>query len=237
MRSKLLILTEAFFIITFAAGLAGCTGETTPAPLTASEIIASSSEQMRLVNSFHFGLEQVGGGTPIAMGLEMTDAVGDVVRPNRLQTTISGKVAGMFLEVQLINVGEDIYMTNPLTKKWEALPAQFNVLEVFDVNTGIAAIMQGILQLERLEDEALDGVLCYHLGGNIISNDLRPITIIAVEGASIPIEIWIGQEDFLLRSIKLEGRITEAEVEGIVRTLKLSDYNAAVTIEPPNLNQ
>jgi hypothetical protein len=54
-----------------------------------------------------------------------------------------------------------------------------------------------------------------------------------MEGASISIEVWIGRDDFLLRSIRLEGRITEAEAEGIVRTLKLSGFDVPVTIEAP----
>ena len=207
--------------------------ESTPAPLKAPEIIAKSSEKMEAINSFHFVLDQVGGGTPIAMGLEMSKAVGDVVRPDRLKTTISGKMRGMFLEVQIITVGEEIYMTNPLTGKWELLPAQFNILGVFDPNNGIAAIMKGIAALTKLSDEDMGGVVCYHLSGSIASTDLRQIIVSSVEGVTIHVEVWIGKEDFLVRNIKLEGKITEAEVEGIIRTLKLSNFNEEVSIEVP----
>ena len=229
------ILLLVFSIAALATTFGGCAGTTTPAPITASEIIASSSEQMQSIDSFHFELEQEGGGTPIAMGLEMTSAVGDVARPDKLQTTISGTVAGMFIEVQIINIGEDIYMTNPLSHKWELLPAQFSILKVFNVNTGIGAVIKGIKDLARLDDGEVDGVPCYHLSGSIESETLRPITITSIEGASIPIQIWIGKDDFLPRSISLEGKITEAEAEGIVRTLTLSNFNAAVSIEAPSL--
>ena len=37
----------------------------------------------------------------------------------------------------------------------------------------------------------------------------------------------------MVRLIKLEGKITEAEVLGIVRTLKLSNFNEEVSIELP----
>jgi len=107
-------LTLVLSLVIFMVTVTGCT-RSTPAALSASEIISKSSERMEAINSFHFVLDQVGGGTPIAMGLEMTNAVGDVVRPDRLKATISGKLSGMFLEVQIVSVGEEMYMTNPLT--------------------------------------------------------------------------------------------------------------------------
>lgn len=225
-------LAVVLSLIIFMVTVTGCT-KSAPAPLSASEIISKSSEKMEAINSFHFVLDQVGGGTPIAMGLEMTNAVGDVVRPDRLKATISGKLSGMYLEVQIITVGEEMYMTNPLTGKWELLPTQFSVLKVFDPNTGIAAILKGIVDLAKLSDEEMEGAICYHLSGSIDSDELRPITVSSVEGVTIPIEVWIGEEDFLVRHIKLEGKITEAEVEGIIRTLKLSNFNEEVSIEVP----
>jgi hypothetical protein len=231
-QSSTLIVVLSFIILMIT--VTGCTEPApAPAPLSASEIISQSSEKMEAVNSFHFILDQVGGGTPIAMGLEMTNAVGDIVRPDRLKATISGTFSGMFLEVQIITVGEEIYMTNPLTGKWELLPAQFSILKVFDPNTGIAAIMKGMVDLARLDDEEMEGVICYHLSGSIASDKLRPITVTSVEGVAIPIEVWIGEEDFLVRHIKLQGKITEGEVEGIIRTLKLSSFNEEVSIEVP----
>jgi hypothetical protein len=229
-QSAALIVVLSFLVLIIT--VAGC-GESATSPLRASEVVSKSIEEMEAVNSFHFVLDQAGGGTPIAMGLEMTSADGDVVRPDRLKATISGKFSGMFLEVQLISVGEDIYMTNPLSGKWELLPTQFSVLKVFDPNTGITAIMKGMVDLTRLDDEKVEGISCYHLGGSIDSDKLRPITVSSVEGVAIPIEIWIGEEDFLVRHIKLEGKITEGEVEGIIRTLTLSGFNKEVSIEVP----
>jgi lipoprotein LprG len=227
------MLTVFLSFVIFVSMVIGCAKQTTT-PLKASEIISKSSEKMESINSFHFVLDQVGGGTPIATGLEMTSAVGDVVKPDRLGTTISGLLSGMFIEVQIITVNEEIYMTNPVTGKWELLPAQFNILGVFDPNNGIAAIMKGIADLTKLDDEKMGGVVCYHLSGSIDSTVLRPIIVNSVEGVTIHTEVWIGEEDFLVRNIKLEGKITEAEAEGIIRTLELSNFNEEVSIEIPD---
>ena len=152
------------------------------------------------------------------MGVEMTKAEGDVVRPDKLQITISGTAMGMSLELKLITSGEKTLMTNPLSGKWEVPPEQFKVLSVFDPGTGMAAIIKGITAPTKLNDEEIGGTLCYHLKGSIASDALRPITGSAAAGVVISAEAWIGKEDFLVRHIKLEGKITEAEKEGIVRT-------------------
>ncbi len=233
-QSKILTLLLSF--ITLVVMVIGCAGPAeTPAetPLTALEIIDKSSQKLQGINSFHFVLEHVGGGTPIAMGLKMNEAVGDVAKPDRLKMTASGTMAGMFLEVEIISVGEVTYMTNPLTGRWELLPTEFRALSVFDMNSGVAAIMRGIADLTRLDDEEMDGVPGYHLRGSIDSGDLASITGSSVEGVKIDTEVWIGKEDFLVRLIKLEGKITESEVAGIVRTLKLSNFNEEVSIELP----
>jgi lipoprotein LprG len=206
----------------------------TPTPLTAAEIIEKSAEKMETLSSFHFELDQVGGGTPIAMGLEMTKAVGDVARPGKLKTTISATIAGMFLEVGIITVGETTYMTNPLTMQWEPLPSEFSAVALFNPDIGIKAIIKGVKNPTKLEDEEVAGIFCYHLKGTLDSSDLRPfVGSAALEGIPIGTEIWIGKDDFLLRQIKLEGRLTEAEKPGIIRTITLSKFDQPVTIELP----
>jgi len=93
--------------------------------------------------------------------------------------------------------------------------------------------MKGMVDITKLSDEEVEGAICYHLSGSIDSDELRPITVSSVPGVTIHIEVWIDQEDFLVRHIQLEGKITETEVEGIIRTLKLSNFNEEVSIEVP----
>lgn len=217
--------------------VAGCGTEetTTPlesevSPLTAAEVIANACEKLEALSTFHFNLEQEGGGTPIAMGLEMTAASGDVARPDRLKVRVS---AG-FLEVQVITVGEDTFMTNPLTGEWEPLPNDFSAVKLFDPDTGIKAIMGKISGAMKLSEDRVAGVVCYHIRGTLDSGDLIAISCgAAIEGVSIDTELWIGKEDFLLHQIKLEGQITEEEKPGIVRILSISDFDQPVTIELP----
>jgi hypothetical protein len=163
----------------------------------------------------------------------MTKVDGDTVKPDKLQATLTGTVSGMSVTIKMISIGTVTYMTNPLSNSWEQLPTEFAILSVFNPNTGITAIMRGITGLTKLSDAQSAGVDCYHLSGNIDSANLSPITGSSVPGTSIGVELWIGKDDLLVRSIKLTGQITATEVPGIVRTLNLSNFNETLNIALP----
>jgi len=211
-----------------------CGPKQKPTPtLTAQEVVQRCVASMEDLDSFHFELEQ-SSGSPIAMGLELVSASGDIARPGRLKLHISATMGSMALEVDIITVGEKTYMTNPLSGQWEPLPTEFNAIKLFDPDTGIRAIIGGITSLTKLADEEVSGTACYHIKGTLDSSKLRPITCgAALEGVPIDTELWIGKEDFLLRQVRIKGQITEGEEPEIVRTLRLSQFNQPVSIELP----
>lgn len=224
--------------ISIAILLSGCNESLAPSPaLSATEIVDRCAETMETIDSFHLELTQVGGTTPIAMGLEMSEAAGDVVRPDRLKGEITATMMGLPVRLEYIAVGNTSFVTNPLTGQWEPFPSEFSAAGIFDPDTGIAAILRGMTNLSRLEDQKMAGFACFHIKGNIISDDLRPITrlftLSQLEGVDIAAEVWLDWEDFLLRRIRLEGQITAEEKPGIIRTITFSDYNKSVEIELP----
>jgi lipoprotein LprG len=219
--------------------LIGCTQSTatptatTPTSLTVTQVISKASDKFDTVNSFHFALNQSGGGTPIGMGLVMMKVDGDIVRPDKLKATITGMVSGMSMGVQMISSGGVTYMTNPLSGSWEQLPSEFAVLSVFNPNNGVTSVMKGMTGFTKLSDEQSAGVVCYHISGSIDSEKLSPITGSSVKGTTIGVELWVGKDDFLIRSIKLTGKITETEVTGIIRTLDISAFDETISITLP----
>ena len=234
-RSKLAIIALCSVILVLFGGCSKSviTTTTTTVSLTAAQIIVQASDKLDAVNSFHCTLDQTGGGTPIGSGVEMTKVDGDIVKPDKLQATLTGTVSGMSVTIKMISIGTVTYMTNPLSNSWEQLPTEFAILSVFNPNTGITAIMRGITGLTKLSNAQSAGVDCYHLSGNIDSANLSPITGSSVPGTSIGVELWIGKDDLLVRSIKLTGQITATEVPGIVRTLNLSNFNETLNIALP----
>jgi len=190
-------------------------------------------ESMDAADSFHFRLEHDGGGTPIAGGLTMNEAEGDMARPDRLKAKIWVEIMGLGdMKVEFITVGSAIYMTNPFTDEWELLPTEFSAVSFFDPDTGVTAILEGMTSLAILEEENVKGLRCYHVVGKTDSQCLNSIALSSVEGVVIDTEVWVDSEDFLLRRIRLGGQITEDEKAGIVRTISL-DFDQNVEIELP----
>lgn len=236
MKFRHLLIIISILVVCWCA--AGCgeseaTQEPSQTPLTAEQVLANSSQKLEAADSFHFVLEHEGGGTPIAMGIEMLNASGDMVKPDKMKTSISGTAMGMIIKVEVITLGSDTYMTNPLSGKWELLPNEFKVLSVFDPGTGVAAIMKNMAGAKLSADDEVQGKTCYHISGEIDSGNLNAISGSSVQGIMNKAEVWIARDSFLPQVIKLEGRITETEAEGITRTLSFTDYNLETRIEKP----
>jgi len=235
MKKKLTLPFFIFIIIFMVLSLPACSEkEPISQSLSAQEIIRDSIDEMKLISSFHFELIHEGGRTPIAMGLELDEAIGDIVKPNRLKTNITAALGGMLVKVEVVTIGATTYMTNPLTKKWELIPGEFSAISIFDPNAGITAILEDMSNPSKVEDEEKEkGDNSYHIKGEIPSESLRPITLSSVEGVNVVVDVWIDTENFLINQIRVEGQITETEKPGIVRILKLSNYNQEVEIQSP----
>ncbi|MDY6911815.1 MAG: LppX_LprAFG lipoprotein [Chloroflexota bacterium] len=226
---QIIIFGLAVSLLFCACGRDDTSAEPSPS-LTAEQIIERCSEEVAALQSFHFELDQEGGGTPIAMGLEMDAASGDMLKPDKLNIEVS---AG-FIQVELITVGDITYMTNPLNGNWEPLPNNLTAVRLFDPNIGIKVVVSGITNATVLGEEKVGGALCYYVRGVIDSGELSAISCgAAIEGITIDTDIWISKKDFLPRKFRFEGQITKNEEIGIVRILTVSEFNEPVTIELP----
>lgn len=211
----------------------GCAAKPAAVVLTAQEVLSKSSDNMQAAKSFHFLMTHSEGGTPIGSGIQMTKLDGDIVSPDKLQVTIDGTFSGMGVQVQLIAVDGKTMMTNPLGGGWEEVTDTFKVLTVFDPGNGIAAIIKGLNNATLLEDEKIGDLLCYHLKGDILSEALAPLTGTTAQGVAIATEVWIDKDSLLVQQVKLNGKITDSEIDGIVRTLTFTNYNKDVEIKLP----
>ena len=216
-----------------------CRSGATPAPvetttaLSAREVLTHAAERFEALDSFHFTMDHRGGGTPIAMGLEMERVEGDAVAPDRLSAVIEANISGLFFEVSTIAIGDSTYLTNPFTGEFEDISDAITPGGFFDPARGVGAIIGGAREATLIGETFLGDVPVFHLAGKVDSESLRSISGSAVEGIVLDAEIWVGMDDFLVRQLTLDGRITEEEVDGIVRTITLSDFDQPFTIEAP----
>ena len=64
-----------------------------------------------------------------------------MAQPDKLHATAKALLVGIAIEVQVVGLGNQQYMTDPASGRWQAMPPSFNVLAAFDPNKGIADIL------------------------------------------------------------------------------------------------
>lgn len=200
---------------------------------TAAELLDLAAIKMESVTSFHFELRHEGGGTPLGLGLELSTARGDVVKPDKLATTIGAKRAKLFIEVKVVTVGDETYITNPLNGAWEAVRSDFKAISIFNPDSGIKSLLKGVYEPAIVGSEDVDGRACYRVRGKTAAKALEPFTLTYVDGAVVESELWIDKQEHLVRQLRLRGRITEMDPETVVRIVQLSRFDQPVDIRLP----
>ena len=237
------VFLVAALVGTAVLGGTACSTQEDPTPMSSPDlsalvIISSSAQAMESVDSFRLVLSHDGGRTSAALGLEVEKIACDVARPDRLQGTIEAMMMGSFVRLGLITVGSTSYLTNPFNDEWEQVSSKFDASGLFDPDSSFAAMLGGMSNPTRVNDEKVDGVDSYHIEGKIASKDLYPIVLLLrltpAEGVDDDMEIWVGMDDLLLRRVRIKGQITADEKPGIVRTMSLSKFGQEVEIELPD---
>ena len=201
----------------------------TATPVNPRALLDASGRVMEGLDSFYFRLTHRSGATPLAGNLVIDEAEGAVVKPDRISAEFSGSFGGFAINSGLITLGDLSFMTNPLTRKWESVPPEVSPLGFFDPRRGIAAIMSRIVDPTILPGG--DGV--YRVAGRLPAEALRPLLGSALRDATVDVVLTLDAEALYLLEAVIDGRVTPAEEDGVVRVITLSRFNEPFAIEPP----
>ena len=220
--------------------LAGCGGQVEPTPSPESEtpqqILEAASARLAETESVHFSLK-VAGDTFIDSGksIRLLGAEGDLVRPNKVQTTFQAEVLGRAVSLQLITIGEQSWTTNILTGAWGTAPLEFSYQPdiLFSTQDGIGPVMGRVEHVSRAADEKIDGRDAYHLTAEVDEAIVGPLTYYTIKGSPVTADLWISRETNDLLRAQLAEPPREDGSDPAIWTLDLSHHGQAVKIEPP----
>ena len=229
-------MTRAFFLLSLFF-LVACAPSPTP-QLTAKQIAQQASAKMLMIKTLHFTMDLQGRSKVIdPLGaLVLRHAEGDLASPDKAQSKIKVAISGLIVEVRAIGIGDKQWMTNPLTQRWEPLPANwgYNPAVLFDGQKGIPSLLSRVENLQRIADENYEGKLHYRLTGKIVGKEVAPFTGYMITGSDVSFTMWIGADDFIIRKII----ITEKDANDPVATewvMTLSAFDKPVNIEAPSV--
>ncbi|MBI4300102.1 MAG: LppX_LprAFG lipoprotein [Chloroflexi bacterium] len=203
----------------------------TPTPSPAA-IVASASDRMQALKSLRFKMDVENGSLSLAPGVNTNSLEGETTRPDKLRLKAKATFANVVLDIELVSVGGNAYLRNPLTQQWQALPAGASPLEGADPFK-VATVMREAKDLVRLGDEAISGNDTYHLGGSLAPPAVASVIGTVLQGEVIKGEVWIDKKEYLVRKLRLDFRKSAADAQGIISVLNLSDFDQPVTIEAP----
>jgi outer membrane lipoprotein-sorting protein len=213
----------------------------------ATPILTNAATKMNELQSFRFELKTVRGESTILQNLELAGVEGAVQRPDRFQATITAKVAVVEIDVDVVGVGNRVWVTDPMASSDTFIEVTSGDPEAGEQITNLINPDKLLLQAVGLVKnptidgtETIDGVRTTRVVGTVNLADL-PQFIQAtpeVNGSDMlilkemPITIWIDGDGHVV-SLEVEGPLTRDESADVVRRLTLFDFDVPVDIQEP----
>jgi len=210
----------------------------TPTPVSAQSVLSAASQRFNQVNSLHFDLKVDGNVALDKNGsIKLHSANGDLLRPNSAKAKANVTFLGATLSINMVSVGPDQYITNPITGGWEKAPSDlgYDPAVLFDQNQGIAHVLTSVQNPTIAGTESVDGKDAYHIKGTVRKQDIAPIAGGAINGDNDPVDIWIDKQSSDIVKLVIHDAAANGGSTENTWTLQLTQQNEQVTISKPNL--
>lgn len=217
-------------------GLIACGGSKGGSALDTKTILESTAKRLDAVKSVRFDVAIDGAAyIDTARTTQLRSANGDIVPPDQMQTKLKAAVATLNLDLSLVAIGNDRYMTDPLTGRWG--PAQpgfdYSPTVLFDKQQGLGSVLGKLRDVEQVGTEKVGGADAYHLRGKADRATIEPLTSGAIDGDPIAVDFWVAQGSFNLLKLVLTEPQTPDKPKPTVWTLTFDKYDQPVTIARP----
>src|SRR5207249_1319837 len=141
-------------------------------------------------------------------GISLTYLDGDLAVPGSLRAKISGTFNGVPLSSELIVVGGKTYVKEPFGNVWHVVSTSRNPVAFFDPAKGVLAVIKGASDVMKDGSEDVGGVASYRLRARVRADALTSLLGNPPSAMIVPVELWIGKRDLLLRRIRLTGSVS-----------------------------
>ena len=231
-------LIAATAVVGFVLLLAACGGSETPTPapsptVTAAEALERAAAAVDALKSFEFLLTHENGGSAIALGLEMTEAEGEIIMPEKMHAKVKAQSGGIKVNVDVIAIGDAVWITNPFDRKWMELPGGISGNDLFNPSTGVSSALRGVTSPTIVGIETIDETEAMLVQGTIDASKLQSFAPAAEAGLPVVVKAWLRTSDFVPLRLRLEGPLSVSEPANLARQLDLASFDEEFDIEQP----
>ncbi len=194
-------------------------------------MVSNAAAAMAGLSSFRFKLTHPSGSTVLQNGLTVDSAEGAVVTPDQLSVEADTQLASIFVGIEAVLIGDEHFMTSPLTGEWTKVPPDDSPFAFLDVSGLIANILGLVRQSEYAsppepdEDIVIEAVVGSYALASLVGD--------VVEGLDLDLVLTFDPDSFVLKSARISGRLQEHDEPTAVRLVELKDFNTDIEILPP----
>lgn len=188
------------------------------------------------LQSAAFTLEHQKGTTTLIPGyLEMRKVSGLVAIPDRFKLTVEAEssVPRSFVEIRVVVIEEQAYMSDPGTGRWRRVPVESLPFSFANLGRSLAGIIEAVDRPVLIGVERLKGRDTHRIRGLIKSQALSSLVPGAGPDFDVELDLWVEQVESLLLQARISGKVVPTDIPGAVRLLTLDDINVPVDITPP----
>jgi hypothetical protein len=209
----------------------GCSKKESVDPATT---FAASVTAMKALKSLHvtYEVKKPANAKPV-QGLDIVGLTGDLTGDGKIQATIDVQQNGVPLQLDFVAVPPTQYIKDPLSGKWQSIPAAQSPVGELNVSAGVAQILGQVTDATYVGTEDRGGVKTYRFSGAVKGADVAGIVRAVDPTANFTVDLWIGVDDRYVHSVEMVGASTSSEDKKTVRSINLSKFDEAVDIQAP----
>ena len=167
---------------------------------------------------------------------------GDFQLPDRADGKLQIALGLALLELDIVTIGEQAYITNPETGVWEQYPLFLTGLpDPYDLVLPPADTSR-YSDIEMVKEQTIDGVQTQHIRANLRAS------VLGGSYEKLFVEMWIGKSDNLMHRLTMSGKaeVEEEDTAGLaasvldiggdaefIMTITYSNFNVPIVIEAP----
>ncbi|HEY6411176.1 MAG TPA: LppX_LprAFG lipoprotein [Ktedonobacteraceae bacterium] len=206
-----------------------------PKPST-QQLLASLQKNFRNVSAFHVVMKVDNPGTATANQVQIRAATGDVVMPDKVKAQATVILSGQSVTVNLISVGDNQFITDPITGQWRVIKGVLDPRTLTNPDTGIISLISKVQNVSQPTYDAVNGVPCWRITGQLEAKYIAFFTGGGVPaGAMLQTSTCLGKADSLPYQLIVTGQAAAGDTTATARTFLISNYNENVSITAPQI--